>query len=104
MLRGPEAVGGFVEMVRAVGFGVAFAVARAVACVDADADAVGVAEEVGDAPRGPLPDGVGIACPEGPLQALRTTRAHTSAVHSRRLGTARTWNTVVAWPGQPPQS
>jgi hypothetical protein len=104
MVRGPEPVGGFVEMVRAVGFGVAFAVARAVACVDADADAVGVAKGVGDVPRGPLPDGVGIACPEGSLQALTTTKAHTSAVHSRRLGAARTWNTVVAWSGQAPQS
>jgi hypothetical protein len=104
MVRGPEAVDGFVEVVRAVGFGVGLAVARAVACVDADADAVGVTDGVGDVPRGPLPDGVGIGCPAGPLQALRTTSAHTSAVPSPRPGAARTWNTVVAWPGPAPQS
>jgi hypothetical protein len=64
MVRGPEGAVGFVEMVRADGFGAAFAVARAVgvAWVDADAGALGVPDGVGDMPRRPPPDGVGIAC------------------------------------------
>ncbi len=107
MVRGPDAAGGFVEVVRAVGFGVGLAVARAVALAGADgnADAVGVPDGLGDALRGPPPEGVGIACPEGPLQALTTTSAHTSAMPSRRLGAAaRNRITAVASPDQAPRS
>ena len=94
MVRGPDAAGGFVEVVRAVGFGVGLAVARAVALAGADgnADAVGVPDGLGDALR-------------GPPQALTTTSAHTSAMPSRRLGAAaRNRITAVASPDQAPRS
>ena len=101
MVRGPEGAGGLAEMVRAVGFGVAFAVARAVAvaCVEGNAVAVGVPDGVGDTPRRPPPDGVGIACAEGPLQALTRTSVHTTTMPNRRLGVGRNRTTAVAWPG-----
>jgi hypothetical protein len=89
-------------VVRAGGRGVALAVARAVAlaAVEADADIVGD-PAVGDVPRVPPADGVGMACVDVPPQAVTTTSEHISAMPGQRRGAwVRSRITAVASPGR----
>src|SRR5471032_1184199 len=71
---------GMIGMDVCVGFAVAEARAAAVAA------AVAGPGRCGSAPSRYPPEGVGIACPVGPVQAVRTTSEHTTAVPSRRPG------------------
>ena len=88
MVRRPDAVGGFVDVGSAAGFGVGpRGGSRGRIVLAPTPTAVGGPGRCGSAPREPAPaTGSGTACPEGPLQAVTTTSEHTSAVPSRRPG------------------
>jgi hypothetical protein len=101
----PDATGGLADVVcvAAVGFG--RDVARAVAAAFAVAAAIGEPGRWGSALSSTPPEGVGIACTEGPLQAVTTTSAITAVILSRRLGaSARSRITAVASPEPGPGS